>query len=399
MRKTALLLLSSLFLAACYTNTKQGNFPEQQLIAPQGAAPATDVKTTAADVLAKEQNRPNAQAKTDTPAPSVPAAALPSATQTTQEPAAASASALQPLAKTPAENNKQTATPSATAAGPAPAAKAPAQAVFTPAPDKAVFEGEELIDLQGRRLHPYAALVPDESLKQTAPWAGEQLKYGIYYTFIKAGTAYIRNRGLVSIDGRPAYLLQTSAFSAPVIDAFFKVRDINFSWLDAQDFYSRGYGQSVREGGYKRDEWVTFDYKNKKYTGEIQKKEAPRPINGPLNIKVLDMLTSLYYVRAQQLTPGKDIVFDIINREKQYPLVVNVLGKETVKTDAGTFDCIVVEPQIRGEGIFVSKGKSLKVWLTDDQYKMPVKMQVEVFIGSVSAKLLDYKRQASPNIL
>ena len=30
--------------------------------------------------------------------------------------------------------------------------------------------------------------------------------------------------------------------------------------------------------------------------------------------------------------------------------------------------------------------------LTDDEYKMPVKMKVEVFIGSVSAELLEYKR-------
>ena len=36
--------------------------------------------------------------------------------------------------------------------------------------------------------------------------------------------------------------------------------------------------------------------------------------------------------------------------------------------------------------------KSLKVWITDDQYRMPVKMEVEVFIGSVSAELLEYKR-------
>lgn len=107
---------------------------------------------------------------------------------------------------------------------------------------------------------------------------------------------------------------------------------------------------------------------------------------------VVDMLTSLYFVRAQKLEVGKNVVFDIINREEQFPLIVKVLKKETVKTAAGKFNCIVVEPQFRGEGIFVAKGKSLKVWLTDDKYKMPVKMEAEVFIGSVSAELLEYKR-------
>ncbi len=269
----------------------------------------------------------------------------------------------------------------------------------TPAADRAVFEDEELIDFSDRSLHPYAGLIPDVNAEQKAPWAYEQLKYGIYYSFVKAGTAYIRNRGLVNINGRKAYLLQTTAFSAPVIDAVFKVRDVNQSWLDAEGIFSLGYGQSVREGRYIRDEWITFDYAAKQYTGQSKKKKEPKQIQGPLDIKVLDMLSSLYYVRSQKLEVGKDLVFDIVNRSKQYPLLVKVLKKEKVKTKAGTFNTILVEPQIRGEGIFVSKGKSLKVWVTDDKYKMPVKMTVEVFIGSVSAELLDYQRQSPENIL
>ncbi len=301
-----------------------------------------------------------------------------------------------------------TSQPRATASTATPV-KTTAQSTTVPAPvepevkaplaQEPTFDQEDTIDLKNRLLHPYASEVLEKNKPQQAPWAYEQLKYGIYYSFVKAGTAYIHNRGLVQINGRPAYLLQTTAFSATVIDTVFKVRDINQSWLDAAELYSLGYGQSVREGNYKRDEWLTFDYTNRQYRGQIQKKEAPKNIQGPLEIKVLDMLSALYYVRAQKLEIGQDIIFDIINREKQYPLIVKVLKKETVKTAAGKFDCVVVEPQLRGEGIFVSKGKSLKVWLTDDEYKMPVKMSVEVFIGSVSAELLAYQRQAPTNIL
>ena len=266
-----------------------------------------------------------------------------------------------------------------------------AQTLPAPQADQASFEDEDLIPLEGRRLSPMA-YEPAVEAASAVPWSGEELKYGVYYSFIKAGTAYIKNRGLTTVNGRKAYLIQTTAFSAAVIDAFFKVRDVNYSWIDAENFYSLGYTQSVREGSYKRDEWLIFDYPRNLFYGEIQKKEDPRVISGPLSMQVLDMLSSLYYVRAQKLEIGQDIVFDIINRERQYPLVVKVLGKETVKTSAGKFNCIVVEPQFRGEGIFVSKGKSLKVWLTDDEYKMPVKMKTEVFIGSVSAELLEYKR-------
>ena len=262
---------------------------------------------------------------------------------------------------------------------------------FTPAPDTAAFKNEPLLDLSARKLNPLAAHVPAPDTTVHSPWQGEQLKFGLYYSFAKVGTAYIKNRGLIETNGKQAYVIQTTAFSAPVIDAVFKVRDINLSWLDAKNFSSLGYSQSLREGNYRRDEWVLFDYPANVYHGEVHKKSGSRSISGPLTMPVLDMLTALYFVRAQTLTKGKPVVFDIINREEQYPLVVKVVKHETVKTPAGKFKCIVVEPQFRGEGIFVSKGKSLKVWLTDDERKMPVKMKTEVFIGSVSAELLEYK--------
>ncbi len=265
------------------------------------------------------------------------------------------------------------------------------QTLSTPPADTPVFKKEETIPLNGRLLNPlaYEPVLPDNT---HAPWSNESLQYGIYYSFVKAGTAYIKTRGLVSKNGKTAYLIQTTAFSASVIDSVYKVRDINYSWLDADSFHSLGYSQSLREGNYQRDEWVTFDNENGRFYGQVQKKEEPHAIAGELKQQVLDILTSLYYVRSKPLQVGQDITFDIINREEQYPLIVKVLGKETVKTPAGKFNCWVVEPQFRGEGIFVAKGKSLKVWLTDDTYRMPVKMSVEVFIGSVTAELLAYKR-------
>ena len=267
-----------------------------------------------------------------------------------------------------------------------------APVIQAPAPDKAVFKNEMLISLQDRQLGPLAALTPQSDKAFSAPWQGEQLKFGLYYSGIKVGTAYIKNRGIVDINGRAAYVIQTSAFSASVIDTVFKVRDINLSWLDAQKFYSLGYSQSLREGRYQRDEWILFDYPANTYHGKLSKKSGTRDISGPLTSPVLDMLTALYFVRGQNLENGKNVVFDIVNREEQYPLIVKVIKRETVKTPAGKFKCVVVEPQFRGEGIFVSKGKSLQVWLTDDERKLPVKMKTEVFIGSVSAQLLEYQR-------
>ena len=355
MKKSFLLVLLGLclFLNACFWKHKTSDAPQAAPVAEQTAQsaapePVTQTVSTAANSAKSQTVKPQKETTPQTVAEPQPQA-QPAQATTPQTPAAP------PLTETPQ------------------------------------FKNEELISPAGRHLNPLLS-AGASATGQTAPWRNEQLKYGVYYSLVKAGTAYIKNRGLVDVDGRPTYLVQTSAFSAPVIDTVFKVRDVNYSWIDATDFYSRGYSQSLREGSYKRDEWVIFDYENNTYRGEVKKKGDPRTIEGPLTQQVLDILSALYYVRVHTLEPGKNIVFDIVNREEQYPLVVKVLKRETVKTDAGKFKCVVVEPQFRGEGIFVSKGKSLKVWLTDDEYKMPVKMKAEVFIGSVSAELLEYKR-------
>lgn len=248
----------------------------------------------------------------------------------------------------------------------------------------------------GRLTHPwYFMKVSTFTPEGKAPlWFGEELNYKISWSFITAGEATIKADKILYNGKEYAYQIETLAKSYPVIDKMFKVRDINMSWIKSDLSKSLGYWQSVREGSYKRDEWLNFDYKNNLYSMYKQNKKGElykytTPFTGT---EVFDVLSALYYVRNPKIALQDTIYFDIVNVNKQYPLKVIVHGKEKIKTKAGTFNCIVVEPMISGESIFVVKGKSLKVWLTDDEYRLPVKLAVEVFIGSVKAELYSYKK-------
>lgn len=259
-----------------------------------------------------------------------------------------------------------------------------------PSEDKQIF-----LTSENRLAHPWYYAKETTPGENKPKWFGEELKFDISWSFITAGKAQLNSSKIVEANGQKMYQLEAYAQSYPVIDAVFKVRDINMSWIAEDLSRSTGYWQSVKEGSYARDEWLIFDYKTNTYT--IHKKDKkgnlehkPHTFEGT---GVVDMLSSLYFVRNQELPLKGEVYFDIVNRGDQYPLKVVVLGKEKVKVKAGKFNCIVVEPMITGEGIFVSKGKSLKVWLTDDEYKMPVKMAVEVFIGSVKAELTEYSRK------
>lgn len=248
----------------------------------------------------------------------------------------------------------------------------------------------------GRLTHPwYFMQVSTTSPEGVKPaWFGEELTFKLSWSFITAGEATITANKLLYNGKDYAYQIETLAKSYPVIDKMFKVRDINMSWIKSDMSKSLGYWQSVREGSYKRDEWLNFDYKNNMFTmyklgSDGTYSKFFTRFSGK---EVFDILSALYHVRDPKITLDKTIYFDVVNVNTQYPLKVIVHGRETVKTKAGTFNCVVVEPMISGDSIFVSKGNSLKVWLTDDEFRMPVKMTVEVFIGSVKAELYSYKR-------
>src|SRR5260221_4265523 len=90
------------------------------------------------------------------------------------------------------------------------------------------------------------------------------------------------------------------------------------------------------------------------------KNDAKEEKRGEIPSNVLDVLSSLYYIRSLPLEVGKSFTIDVHSGEKTWPLVVNVLKMEKVKVKAGKFMCYRVEPVLIQRGIFISKGKKLE---------------------------------------
>jgi uncharacterized protein DUF3108 len=78
------------------------------------------------------------------------------------------------------------------------------------------------------------------------------------------------------------------------------------------------------------------------------------------------------------------------DNRKSYDMEVKVHKKERVEVPAGKFDCILVEPMLKSEGVFKSKG-SILIWLTDDDRRIPVLVKSKVPIGSISVSLTDMR--------
>ena len=212
--------------------------------------------------------------------------------------------------------------------------------------------------------------------------AGEKLVFSVQYGLVTAGEATLEVRNVAEIRGRPCYRIVSDARTNDFFSKFYQVRDRYESYMDTTELYSLRYEKHVREGKFKRDEAVDFD--------QVAHRATYKDKVVPIPPRTQDVLSAMYYVRTLPLQEGQSISIANHTDKKNYPLVVKVHGRERIKVDAGEFDCWVVEPILRGPGIFTQKGR-LTVWLTDDERRMPVLMKSKVVIGHVAAVLKSYE--------
>lgn len=214
---------------------------------------------------------------------------------------------------------------------------------------------------------------------------GEKLTFDVKYGFVKAGVAVMEIPQMKRIAGRDALNVTFQVNSVPSFDWFFKVRDRYESYIDAQGMFPWRFEQHIREGKYSRDFSAFFD----------QRKGKAKTSEGEYNIPlyVNDIVSAFYLARTynyDNMNKGDKIHLQNFYKDKVFPLDVVYHGKEKVTVSAGTFNCFIVEPLVQEGGLFKSEGNIL-VWLTDDELKIPVKVQTKVVIGAINAELTAYE--------
>jgi hypothetical protein len=211
---------------------------------------------------------------------------------------------------------------------------------------------------------------------------GEKLEFEVAFGPLVAGTATMSIPDTQTIKGRPCYHIVTTARSTKFVDTFYKVRDRIETFIDMEGLFPWKFSKHLREGSYRTEQYVDYDQMRGKIYYKKDTIDAPRFIQG--------ILSSFYYVRTIPLKIKESFDIDNFGDGKIYPLKILVHKKDRVKVPAGEFDCIIIEPIMREEGIFNRKGR-LAIWLTDDQRQMPVLMKSKLPIGSIDARLISYE--------
>jgi hypothetical protein len=222
--------------------------------------------------------------------------------------------------------------------------------------------------------------LPKDKLYPVPFAPGEKLVFTVAWLKVEGGEMTLATSRETTSDGVPVHHVELKAESNDYVSKFYPVRTRYETWVDARDFQPLRFEKRAREGRYVSDEVEEFDLARR--IGSWREDRTPLPE------RVQDIISSFYYLRAQPLVPGTDIKLDMFSRGKVYKLSVAVLGKETVETEAGTFEAVKVQPQLRESESDEDRNKGkLFLWISDDPHRLLVMARTMMPIGSVTARL------------
>ena len=232
--------------------------------------------------------------------------------------------------------------------------------------------------------------VPNESFS-----SGEVLKYKVHYGPITAAEAVIDVApNLHTINGRPCYRATVTGKTNSSFDLFIRIRDTWQSYIDTAAIVPQRSFRNIEEGSYRKRETVDFNhYNNTAFVEKKKRNKNKESKNFKVPSNVQDIVSGFYYMRT--LDYDKMRVGDKFNvqgffDEENFNMEVTYRGKEVVSTKAGNIKAIKLTPKMPKNEMF-KDGNSIFVYLSDDQNKIPVLIEAEMFVGSVKVNLYEYK--------
>jgi len=220
---------------------------------------------------------------------------------------------------------------------------------------------------------------------------GTVFHYDAEWRLLKAGSASVR----MDAAGAEERITATGD-SIGVVALLYRVQDRFETFFDRRTFCSRSISKHSEEGTHKRDTIIHFNQARRKSvldetnlrTG--QKKHTEQDIPGC----VTDVLSGMFYLGSLPLQPGSTYVFPINDGGQTVNVRAVVEEREEIKTPAGTFRTVRVQPS-PDLSVLRNRGK-LWLWYTDDANHTLIQMKTRLFWGTLAIQLVRIDYPGSP---
>jgi hypothetical protein len=166
-------------------------------------------------------------------------------------------------------------------------------------------------------------------------------------------------------------------------DSFFKIRDIYETYVNPSNLKPNLYKRSIDEGGYTKKEKYVF--KGNTVTSTTKRKSKPETQKTfTIGSSTQDVISLFYKVRTMDFSKfkvGQTVSMMIVFDEKQIPVTLKYMGKETVSAgNLGRKECYKMSIGAKTDAL-KGKDKNL-IWLTADAKKIPALLKFSIPVGT-----------------
>ena len=211
---------------------------------------------------------------------------------------------------------------------------------------------------------------------------GQTLSYTVEWRLLTAGTATLR----LEASGNEERVAAT-ADSTGVASVLYPVHDRFEAVFDPRTFCSARITKHTEEGFRRLDTSINFDYARHKSV--LQEKNlktgASKQDESEIPGCVTDVISGIFYLGSRPLQVGQTYTFPLNNGGKTIDVRARVEGREEIKTPAGAFHALRVQPETASGGVR-SKGR-IWIWYSDDASHIPVQMRARLWWGTLTLRL------------
>ncbi|HZY61533.1 MAG TPA: DUF3108 domain-containing protein [Edaphobacter sp.] len=216
----------------------------------------------------------------------------------------------------------------------------------------------------------------------------QTLNFTVDWRVFTAGTAVFH----LDRDG-DMQRVNATADSVGAVTMLFPVVDRFQSGFNTKTGCSTGFSKQLHEGRRRVSSDLSFNYAQGKQT-QIERnlvKGTQKQQTASIPACVTDSLSAIFYAASQPLIIGKTVDFPLADSMRTVTVTMKVEAREEIKTPAGTFQTIRVQPTA-DEGVVKNRGK-IWIWYTDDPRHMPVQIRAQLFWGTITFHLQSYENK------
>lgn len=238
--------------------------------------------------------------------------------------------------------------------------------------------------------------------------AGEEMTYDLYFKWglvnTKAGTSTLKTTS-ERYNNKDAYKMVMTAKSSGMVNKIFSINDTLLAYT-TKDLIPLAFHKDAEEGGDHTIENMTYTYGS---SGEVSV-HTKRTKNGEgkfdevikANSCVYDLISVVFYARTldySSMKKGDETRVDFITGKRKAYMIIEYQGIENMKAnDDKTYSCIklVLSVMNVSDKAFEDKEEAMKVYITNDDNRMPVRLDSKLNVGSTRAMLKSYKGNKYP---